>query len=296
MVFLKWRFYCALQKFFPTVLHELNITPPGILFYQTNIDYSDSSAKYFWSSLGFPIWEGQFIDESMKLFFKTNLSGRYSKHTYSDMIFVYHDEKIALKGGFHDIAFQIIHVFYRNYSRYIFKFQFLDILNSHYSKALINYKHKLNKIKLKKSRIHNLLKLHYRFERDMDMYVRFSSDNIWKHAASNVAKLFDNKTIIQDLKYTYFTNIPLESMKRIRNQQIILTKEFENKESVLQHLENYKHESRNRCINYIMFFISLVTLMLLIFPEWSPAIASYFNNTWTWVKSFVTAIGNFYNI
>ena len=290
MVSLKWRFYSALQKFFPTVLHELNITPPGILFYQTNIDYSDSSAKYFWSSLGFPIWEGQFIDESRKLFFKTDLSGRYSKHTYSDMIFVYHDEKIALEGGFHDLAFQIIHGFYWDYSRDIFKFQFLDILNSHYSKALILYKHKLNKIKLRKNRIHNLLKLHYRFERDMDMYVRFSSDDIWERAVKNVAELFNNRTMIRGVDYTYFTEIPIESMKRIRDQQAVLTKDFDSKESVLQHLANYKHETRNRLINYIMFFIAIVTLVLLIFPEWSISIASWLTNIWTWITSLITDI------
>lgn len=290
MVSLKWRFYCALQKFFPSVLHELNVPPPGILFYQTNIDYSDSSANYFWRSLGIPILEGQFIDEGNKLFFKTDLSGRYPKHTYSNMIFVYHDEKMSLESGFHDLNFQIIDGFYWDYSRDIFKFQFLDILNSQYSKALIHYKHRLNKIKLKKSRIHSLLKLHYSFERDMDMYVRFSSDDIWERAVKNVAKLFNNKTMIRGFDYTDFTSIPLESMKRIKDQQAILTKDFESKESILQHLENYKHESRNGLINYIMFFIALLTLLFLIFPEWSASIASWLINIWTWINSLITEI------
>ena len=78
MVSLKWKFYCALQRFFPTVLHELNLAPPGILFYQTNIDYSDSSATQFWRSLGVPALEWQAIDESKKIFFKTDLSARFS--------------------------------------------------------------------------------------------------------------------------------------------------------------------------------------------------------------------------
>lgn len=290
IVSLKWKFYCALQKFFPTVLHELNITPPGILFYQTNIEYSDSCADYFWRSLGIPHWEGQFIDEANKLFFKTDLSGRYENHTYNDMIFIYHDEKIALEGGFYALSYQIIHGFYWDYSRDIFKFQFLDVFNNHFSKALIRYKHKLNRIKLSKNRIHSLLKLHYRFERDMDMYVRLISDDIWKRAGQTVAELFNCKTLIRGFDYTYFTNIPLESMKRISEQKVVLDKDFESKELVLQHLANYKHESRNRLMNYILFFIAILTLVLLIFPDWSKSIAFWLTNTWTWITSFIVEV------
>ncbi|MBQ3211774.1 MAG: hypothetical protein IJB09_09800 [Oscillospiraceae bacterium] len=287
MVSLKWKFYCALQRFFPTVLHELNLAPPGILFYQTNIDYSDSSATQFWRSLGVPALEWQAIDESKKIFFKTDLSARFSKHTHSDMIFIFHDEKTSLEAGFHDLAFQIIHWFYWDYSRDFFKFQFLDILNNYFSKELIHYKHKLNRIKLRKRRIHSLLKLHYKFERDMDMYVRFSSDDIWERTVGNVAKLFNNQTVSRGYDYTYFTDIPLDSMKRIQAQQAILAKDFDSKEAVLQHLQNYKNESRNRLINYIMFFIAVLTLVLLIFPEWSAPIATWLTNIWAWINSLV---------
>lgn len=113
------------------MLHGFNVTPPGILFYQTDIDFLDSSATYFWRSLGFPISEGQFIDEGRKLFFKTELSYRYAKDTYSDMIFVYHDKKIALEAGFLDPSYQILHEFCWDYACDIFKFQFLDILNNY---------------------------------------------------------------------------------------------------------------------------------------------------------------------
>ena len=291
IVSLKWKFYCALQRFFPTVLHELNLTPPGILFFQTNIDHSESSANDFWRSLGIPTWERQLIDESKILCFKTELSGRYSKYKYSDMIYIYHDEKLALESGFYSLGFQVVFEFTWDYSRDIFRFQFLDILNSHFSKELIWYKHKLNKIKLRKNRIHSLLKLHYRFERDMDMYMRYTSDNIWERAVKNVARLFNNKTKSREFDYTNFTGTPLNAMKRIQDQQAVLTKDFENKEFILQHLENYKHESRNRLINYIMFFIALVTLVLLIFPEWSTSIASWLTSIWTWIKSLITEIG-----
>ena len=196
-------------------------------------------------------------------------------------------KKTSLEAGFHDLAFQIIHWFYWDYSRDFFKFQFLDILNNYFSKELIHYKHKLNRIKLRKRRIHSLLKLHYKFERDMDMYVRFSSDDIWERTVGNVAKLFNNQTVSRGYDYTYFTDIPLDSMKRIQAQQAILAKDFDSKEAVLQHLQNYKNESRNRLINYIMFFIAVLTLVLLIFPEWSAPIATWLTNIWAWINSLV---------
>lgn len=109
-------------------------------------------------------------------------------------------------------------------------------------------------------------------------------------AAENVAALFNNKTFSSGFDYTYFIGIPLKSMKKIQGQYAVLTKDFERKEAVLQHLENYKHETRNQRINYIMLFIAIVTLVLLIFPEWSESIALCLTNIWTRITSLFTEI------
>ena len=289
---LKWLFYTNLQRFFRTELHNLGLIPPGILFYQTNIDYADRSADYFWRSLGISYWEGQFIDPGRKLFFEMDLSGRYPKHSCPDLIYVYHDEKVPLEAGIYSLNFQVVHFFYWDYSRDIFRFLFLEAFNNYFSKELIQYKHRLNKIKLKKNHLHSLLKLRYKFERDMDMYVRYTSDSIWENAKKTTAELFGEKTLLHSYDYRYLTESPMASMERIREQMSVLAKDFEDKGTLLQHLEGYKHESRARLVNYIMLFMAALTLILLIFPDWSKSIAEFIENVWIWFISILTKIGN----
>ena len=67
----------------------------------------------------------------------------------------------------------------------------------------------------------------------------------------------------------------MASMERIREQMSVLAKDFEDKGTLLQHLEGYKHESRARLVNYIMLFMAALTLILLIFPDWSKSIAEF---------------------
>ena len=286
----KWFFYNSLQRFFTTELHNLDIIPPGILFYETNIDYTDESAKLFWHSLGVSANQGQFIDSARKIFFEMDLSARYPKHHHPDLIYIYNDEKIPLEAGIYSLDFQIIHFFCWDYSRVIFRFLFLEAFNNHFSKELIHYKHQLNKIKLKKNQLHGLLKLRYKFERDMDMYVRLTSDGIWENAEKNVAELFGKKILLRGYDYKYITDLPIASMRRIREQASVLIKDFEDKRNVLQHLAEYKHESHARKINYLMLFMASLTLILLIFPNWTTSIATFLTNAWISIKTLINEI------
>lgn len=286
----KWIFYSNLQRFFATVLHNLNIIPPGILFYETNIDYEDKSAENFWGSLGVLSYNGQFIDPARKLFFEVELSGRYPKHFCPDLVYIYHDKKIPLEAGIGHLDYQVIHFFYWDFSRDFFRFLFLEAFNDYFSKELIKYKHQLNKIKLKKNQLHSLLKLRYNFEKDMDMYVRLTSDAIWENANKTVAELFDKKTLVRGLDYTYITKLPIATMNRIREQISVLTKDFDDKGNVLRHLTEYKHESRTQAVNYIMLFMAALTLVLLVFPDWSTSIASFLSDIWLWITSILAKI------
>ena len=85
-------------------------------------------------------------------------------------------------------------------------------------------------------------------------------------------------------------------MERIREQMLVLTKDFDDKGTVLQHLEGYKHEARARTVNYIMFFMAVLTLVLLIFPDWSKSIASFLANLWKCVQSIFFEIENVQSI
>lgn len=282
----KWKFYDHLQRFFPNMLHKLDLMPPGMLFYQTNIDYHDTSATRFGESIGIPMHNGQFIDSAQKIFFNTKLSGRYSEDGYSDMLFIFHDEKMKFIGEHCDIEYQVVHNFCQSSSCDFFKIQFLDIYNNYFSKELIQYKNKLNKIKLQKKRLYSLLKLRYLFERKMDLYKRLVKDPIWDNCENRIANVFNGKTTIGVFDYTHFVGISIGSKNRIIEQVKTITDDFTEKEAILQHLENYTHESRDRIINFVMFLMAAMTLALVIFPDWSKSIASFLTDLWTKALSF----------
>ena len=126
----------------------------------------------------------------------------------------------------------------------------------------------------------------------MDMYVRYTSDSVWDNAKKTIENMFDQKTLCHGYDYRFLINLPMASMKRIRNQMSVLSNDFESKAAVLQHLEEYKHESRARLINYITFFIAVLTLILLIFPDWSISIAEFLINMWNGFGSFLSQLGN----
>lgn len=283
---LKWHFFDYLQRFFPTMLHRLDVMPPGMLFYQTNIDYRDTSATRFWESIGVQMHNGQFIDSAQKIFFNTKLSGRYSEDSYSDMLFIFHDEKMNISGGYSDIGYQVVHNFCQSYLCDFFKIQFLDICNTYFSKELVQYKNKLNKIKLRKKRLHSLLKLRYVFERKIDLYKRLVKDPIWDDCKNRIENVFESKTMIRSFNYTHFVGIPIESKNRIMGQIETITDDFAEKEAILQHLENYTRESRNQILNFVMFLMAAITLALVIFPDWSKSIATFLTSLWTQILSF----------
>ena len=287
---IKWQFYEQIQKYIPTVLHTMNYVPPGIIFYQINIDYWDESAKYFWHSLGFNNVESHFVNDAEKVFYSMQLSGRYGRHAFSDSVYIYHEDKIPLEAGIQNLYYQVVKKFCWDFSSSFFKFRFLNILNSIYAKKLIEYKLRLNQIKLKKSCLHRLLKLRYSFERDMDIYSRFLAEADFDNDVKRIDKLFSKKRQRYSVDHGYFTKLHASSAEVVEKRITEITKEFDSKSSVLQHLENYKHESRNRIIGYITFAITVLTLILLIFPNWSSEIATFLQEAWNWLLELIESI------
>lgn len=56
---------------------------------------------------------------------------------------------------------------------------FLDMLSREAGKTLVEYKHKLDKIKLKRNNLELLLKLKYNFSMEIDDFNRYKRDDIW---------------------------------------------------------------------------------------------------------------------
>lgn len=71
-----------------------------------------------------------------------------------------------------------------------FKILFLDILSRESGKIVVSYKHKLDKIKLRKNRLKSLLKLKYEFSLDIDDYNRYVRDDTWTQVVKKLEEIY----------------------------------------------------------------------------------------------------------
>lgn len=279
---LKWLFYHEIQKFFPTVLHQLNSAPPSILLYKTNISNNEKSAEQFWFSLGAQKHNGQFIDQHRKMFFEWMLSGRYDRRSHCDMIYIFNDQSIECKDEFGSVENEVVYYFTRQYTHCIFRFVLLESYNNLFGNKLIKYRAKLNKIKLNKNKLSRILKLRYRFEKDMDSYTRYCSEEIWEKSEKVVSKLFSGKHTKRSYDYTCLVKPAVYSMKYIQEQIEIVKNDFESKIEILHHLADHKNEAKNRRVNYIMLLLTAATLAFVIFPEWNKAVSDFLISIYNW--------------
>lgn len=277
MIEVKWHFFTFLNRYFPTLLHRLDVAPPSVLFFETNIDYRETSNLPFWRSIGLSTWCGQFIDDAQKLFFEIG-TGIFSDHDKADnMVYIFHNEKIELQGGFQNVDDQVMHHYEEKYSTAIFMYQFLETLNRVFTEKLKNYNVKCNKIKLKRRQLYRMLKLRYNLEKDVDAYRRYINDEIWAQAEATIADLFGKKKTIHHADYGYITRYPLAVKNRLMEKIVHLEKEFDEKTYLLQHLASYKQERKNQWVNYVMLGISAITLWLLIYPNHAKEISEFIN-------------------
>lgn len=282
---LKWRFYNVLQKYFPTLLHKKGSIPPSINIYKTNISYTDISVGHFWSSVGISSYQGQFIDESRKLFFKINNSGRYEHNYRTDLIYLVNEETMKREGGYYHIDFQIVNEFAETFDTSIFKFTLLDAMNDLIANEIVSYKSRLNKVKLQKSRLNKLLKLRYHYTKDIDFYRRFISDDIWLKAEESIAEIFEGKHLKHSYDYRILTESPIVAKNKILEQMNVLCTEFNDKTVILQHLSAYKNEGKNRRINLIMLLLSIATVVFIIFPDLSKNVAGKLQYVWSFLRN-----------
>lgn len=284
---LKWQFYSRLQKFFPTVLHSRGTPPPTVYIYKTNIHYTETDTKEFWASVGVMEYAGQFIENySRKLFFKIQQSGRYNLRgkPSRDVIYLVNDETMEHLAGYYSPDIQIVDEFAMEFSDLICKFLLLEVMNDTVVSKLVAHKHKLQKIKLKKNKLHELLKLRYLYERDVDFYRRYTHDNIWREPQKMISHIFINHRGFKIYDYKYLTEAPIVVKERIVEQMGMISEEFDSKISILQHLSAYKSESENRKINLIMLFFTATTLLFVVFPGWSENVASFLRCIWVFIK------------
>ena len=276
--YIEWEFMQELSTLFPFVLHNRNVMPPRIETYRTNIDYHDDK-RYFWDSIGIYDYQGQFLDERHKVFFENRLSGRYGDlRSNNRIIYVFKDDDI--EAGHLESIKDEVYFHIKEYAIEYFKFVFLDMLSREAGKTLVEYKHKLDKIKLKRNQLEMLLKLKYKLSMEIDDYTRYKRDDIWGRAEKRLGEVYEySDRVAKSASRTLFISHSdfcrgaiSESEKIDRDIEIVLCG-FEEKKHILQNLADYKNTAKSMRLNVIMMLIAAITLYFVIFPDKAEEIA-----------------------
>ena len=77
--------------------------------------------------------------------------------------------------------------------------------------------------------------------------------------------------------YPNLLNVSIAN-KKFQTDISVILKEFDEKETILQNLYNYKNTSRGMKINELMLIITAVTLILVIYPSGAQVIADIIDN------------------
>lgn len=167
-----------------------------------------------------------------------------------------------------------------------FLFEFLNCMNTYASKEIIKYRAKLNVIKLKKNKLSKLLKTRYKYEKALDCFKRYIRDEIWEFACEEAEDILGDN-FVGKYKYTYVREFALVHKARIEEQTEVLEKEFDTKINILQHLSDYKNESKNRALNIVMLLLTLLTVIFIIFPEWGKDVKNLLVGWYNTIRNFI---------
>ena len=288
---IEWDFYNSLKKYFPFVLHNQGLIPPRIEVFYTDIDYHEDN-RFFWNSLGISDYQGQFIDESQKVFFD-HAKTKDDEWPCPRLMYIINDD--GIEAGKLESVKDEVYYHIEEYACEYFRFFFLSILSHDTGKKIVKYKHRLDKIKLKRNRLREVLKLRYFFERDMDPYIRYARDDLWKKSVEILEReIYHDSDEIQKkigrhfyTSYKDFCNGSLSGAKKIDEAIATLRSEFDNKEQVLQHLADYKNSSKNWRLNIVMLLIAAVTLFFVVFPASAEWVADIIRNIIDRVESIL---------
>lgn len=276
--YIEWEFMQELNVLFPFVLHGRSVMPPRIETYSTNIDYHDDR-RDFWDSIGIDGYQGQFLDERHKVFFENRLSGRYGDlHSNNRVIYVFKDDEIE-QGQLESIKDEVYYHI-KDYAIEYFKFIFLDVLSREAGKTLVEYKHKLDRIKLKKNQLKTLLKLKYKLSMEIDDYSRYKRDDIWERTEKKLREVYEYSDSVAEnasraffISHSDFSKGAISESEKIDKDIEVVLCEFEEKKLILQNLADYKNTAKSMWLNIIMMLISAITLYFVIFPDKAKEIA-----------------------
>ncbi|MDO5548135.1 MAG: hypothetical protein Q4F79_06570 [Eubacteriales bacterium] len=186
---LLWKFHNKFAHYLPLVLHGHGICPSRIECYFTDIDYHEKCDR-FWNSVGIQDYQGQFINRRHKIFFRDALSGRYELDgTYGRLLCITNNK---LPSPYKYVSTEMeAYEIMQEYSVTFFRLMLLSLLSKDAGGIIIEAKKKLDKIKLERNNYNKLLKLRYKFSKDIDLYQRYFSDHNWNRAKKKASDLFE---------------------------------------------------------------------------------------------------------
>lgn len=137
------------------------------------------------------------------MFFENTLSERYGRlYASNRLIYIFKDDGIEI-GQFESIKDRVYYHI-KEYAIDYFKFMLLDMLSREAGKTLVEYKHKLDKIKLKRNNLESLLKLKYNFSMEIDDFNRYKRDNIWDKSKKRFADVYAYSDAVADFALKHF--------------------------------------------------------------------------------------------
>ena len=188
------------------------------------------------------------------------------------LLYIFKDDGIEI-GQFESIKDKVYHHI-KEYAIDYFKFIFLDMLSREAGKALVDYKHELDKIKLKRNNLELLLKLKYNFSKEIDDFNRYKRDDIWDKSKRRFDDVYAYSDTVSELasrkffiSHTDFCNNAISESRKIDDDMGMMLAEFEEKKLILQNLADYKNTANSMRLNVIMTILTAMTLFFVIFPD-----------------------------
>jgi hypothetical protein len=276
---IEWQFYEKLKAFFPFALHNMGIIPPRIEVFKTDIDYREDN-KHFWRSIGIASYNGQFLDENQKAFYRCEYSCRYEDSAPDNrIVYIFKDSSKDYYGLFQTESMLKMHLDFVDTA--FLKLLFFRIMSKEAGAVIVKYNHKLDRIKLKKRKLKKLIKAQYQFIRDYDFYERLIIKTDWerillflKEEHSESDKLIRKYNQHPYTSYRHLYENAMNRTKQIASDFNVTKEEYDKKRNVLQNLADYKNTSRGIRLSILMLIVAAVTLFFVVFPRRAAWVAN----------------------
>lgn len=287
MIEIKWILFNELKKYIPLVLNSINIMPPSVNIYNTNIYPSDKDTRDFFSSVGINQYNGQFINEKEKLFFCTEITfrNRYPRKP-TDLIFLVNEERCDSDDGFYSFGFKTMTYFEDIYQQ-LFKFLIVNTLIDKFASTCVYFKKLVNGLKVKRNKLKTLLIMRYKFELEIAWFKNVTSEIDWEIEKSHAIDKFAYEPNSRWYNVNRLVNKSIMGHKKIQKKIDLIQRDIDQKIQIIKHLDEFKSSKQNLIINIVMIVLTATTLFFILYPENTNIATTFAANTFTTISNLL---------